>query len=436
MNTENNKLTVLILAAGIGSRMKSSIPKAMHILGGVPMIDHLLYKSKQLNPSQIISVIGEDMPELQEHIIDRCDVIHQTKRLGSGHAVYTTKYVHALKEGITLVLYADTPLVEVETLQKLVDKVSSGDADICVLGFENYDDNSYGRLVVEDENLLRIVEKKDLQNDEKDITLCNSGVMAIKTEIIWDLIEKINNENANKEYYLTDIVEIATEQSHKCSFILDDEETLQGANTKLQLAELEVVFQSTQRMKFLEQGVQLIDPDTTYFSLDTKIGKDVVIYPNVYILPNSEIKDSCIIYPFSVVEGATIGEKSKVGPFARLRPGTELKGENHIGNFVEIKKSTIDIGSKVNHLTYIGDTTIGKKVNVGAGTITCNYDGVNKFNTTIGDNCFIGSNTALVAPVKVADGAIIGAGSVITKDVEKDNLAVSRSPQRNIPKKK
>ncbi|MDR2007397.1 MAG: NTP transferase domain-containing protein, partial [Alphaproteobacteria bacterium] len=277
----NNNLTVLILAAGIGSRMNSNIPKAMHQLGGVPMIDHLLYKAKQLNPAQIISVIGEDMPKLQDHIIDKCDVIHQSKRLGSAHAVYTAKYAHNLKEGITLVLYADTPLVEVSALQDLVDKVSS-DSVVCVLGFVKEEDNSYGRLMIDEEgNLTKIVETKDLTGEEEDTSICNSGVMAIKTELIWDLIAKIDNENSKGEYYLTDIIEVAVDMEHKCSFILDDEETLGGANTKAELAELEGVFQFMQRDKFLEQGVQLIDPDSVYFSLDTKIGRDVIIYPNV-----------------------------------------------------------------------------------------------------------------------------------------------------------
>jgi bifunctional UDP-N-acetylglucosamine pyrophosphorylase/glucosamine-1-phosphate N-acetyltransferase len=433
----DNKLTVLILAAGMGSRMNSSIPKAMHILGGVPMIDHLLYKAKQLNPAQIISIIGEDMPNLQDHIIDNCDVIHQSKRLGSAHAVYTTKYVHTLKEGVTLVLYADTPLVEVEALQKLIDKVDSGESDVCVLGFEKEEENSYGRLITdENNNLLKITEAKDLTGDEEDTTICNSGVMAIKTEIIWDLIEKISNENAKEEYYLTDIVEIAVIEGHKCGFILDDEDTLGGANTKAELADLELVFQVMQRHKFLEQGVQLIDPDSVYFSLDTKIGRDVLIYPHVHIFAKSEIGDGCTIYPYTIIEGASVGAKSKVGPYARLRPETVLMGDNHIGNFVEIKKSTIGEGTKVNHLTYVGDTAIGKKTNVGAGTITCNYDGKNKFKTTIGDNCFIGSNTALVAPLNVGNGSSIGAGSVITKEVPDNTLAVARTAQRNISLKK
>ena len=435
MSIENNNLTVIILAAGVGSRMKSSFPKAMHKLGGSYMIDHLLYKAKKLNPKQIISVIGEDMPELHDHIITKSDVVHQTKRLGSAHAVYTTKYAHDLKWGVTLVLYADTPLVDKNSLKKLVNKVATGSCEVCVLAFEKEEDNTYGKLVVEDDRLLKIVEHKDANSEQKDILLCNSGVMAIKTEIIWDLIEKIDNDNAQKEYYLTDIIKIANENNYNCSYVTDLEDNLQGANSKLELADLEMAFQHFQRMKFLEAGVQLIDPDTVFFSMDTKIGKDVVIYPNVHILPGSEIKDGAVIYPFTVIEGAVVGKKCNVGPYARLRPETILKGENNIGNFVEIKKSVIDKGTKINHLSYIGDASIGKKSNIGAGTITCNYNGKEKYNTFVGDNAFVGSNSSLIAPVKIGDNSMIGAGSVITKSVGNNSLGVTRANQRIFPRK-
>lgn len=437
MSIQGNNLTVVILAAGVGSRMKSSIPKAMHILGGVPMIDHLLYKAKSLKPTQVISVIGEDMPKLHDYIITKSDVVHQLKRRGSAHAVYTTKYAHDVKSGVTLILYADTPLVSESSLKQLVDKVATGTCEVCVLGFEKEEENAYGKLVVEGENLLKIVEHKDANIDEKDILLCNSGVMAVKTEIIWELLEKVNNENAQKEYYLTDVVKIANEHNYKCSYVTDLEDNLQGANSKLELADLEMAFQHSMRMKFLDEGVQLVDPDTVFFSMDTKIGKDVVIHPNVHILPKSEIKDGAIIYPFSVIEGAIVGENCKVGPYARLRPQTVLQGENNIGNFVEIKKSVVGIGSKINHLSYIGDASIGKDVNVGAGTITCNYTASKeKFNTYVGDNCFIGSNSSLIAPVKIGNNSLIGAGSVITKSVGDNSLGVSRANQKIFPRKR
>lgn len=435
MTTEKNNLTVIILAAGVGSRMKSSIPKAMHILGGVPMIDHLLEKAKALNPSQIISVIGEDMPELHNYIITKSDVAHQTKRLGSAHAVYTTKYAHDLKSGVTLVLYADTPLVSKGSLVELANKVMSGDCEVCVLGFEKEEENSYGKLVIDGDILLSIVEHKDATDEEKEILLCNSGVMAIKTEIIWDLLESVNNENSQQEYYLTDIIKIANDNKYRCSYVIDLEDNLHGANSKLELADLERSFQQSQRLKFLQSGVQLVDPDTVFFSMDTKIGKDVVIHPNVHILQKSEIKDGAVIYPFSTIEGSIVGEKCKVGPYARLRPQTILEGQNNVGNFVEIKKSIIGKGTKVNHLSYIGDTKIGEKTNVGAGTITCNYDGKNKFNTVIGDNSFIGSNTALVAPVSVGNNSVIGAGSTITKSIGNNSLGISRAVQKVFPRK-
>ncbi len=435
MNTHFNNLTIIILAAGLGKRMNSSTPKAMHLLGGVPMIEHLLYKAKKLNPNQIISVIGDDAPVLHDYLIYKSDIVSQTNRLGSAHAVYTTKYAHDLQSGVTLVLYADTPLVNENSLQKLIDKVASQSCDVCVLSFEKEEENTYGKLVIENEELLNIVEHKDATEEEQDILLCNSGVMAIKTDVIWNLLEKIDNNNSQEEYYLTDIVKIANKNNYKCSYVTDLEDNLQGANNKLELADLEMSFQHSKRLEFLENGVQLIDPDTVFFSMDTKIGKDVIIHPHVHILPKTEIKDGAIIYPFSVIEGAIIGEKSQVGPYARLRAETVLDRNSKIGNFVEIKKSTIGNGSKVNHLSYIGNTTIGKNTNVGAGTITCNYDGKNKFNTLIGNNSFIGSNVSLVAPIKIGNNTKIGAGSVITKSVDDNTLAITRATQRNLPRR-
>lgn len=427
-------LTVIILAAGLGSRMKSSKPKALHLLGGVPMMDHLLSKAKALNPKQIISVIGEEMKDLYNHVIYKSDVVYQTKKLGSAHAVYTAKYAHDLKNGVTLILYVDTPLVDLDTLVQLVDKVDTQDCDVCVLGFEKEEENSYGKLVVNGDSLFKIVETKDATEEELDILLCNSGVMAVRSDIIWSLLEQIDNENSQKEYYLTDIVKVAIKDNYKCSYVIDEEDNLQGANSKLELADLEMVFQHHKRLEFLKDGVQLIDPDTVFFSMNTKIGKDVIIHPHVHILGSSEIKDGAVIYPFSVIEDSIVGENSQVGPYARLRPKTVLEGNNKVGNFVEIKKSKISNGTKVNHLSYIGDTEIGKNTNIGAGTITCNYDGKNKFGTIIGDNCFIGSNTALVAPVILGNNSSVGAGSVIIKSVPENTLAVTRATQKNLPR--
>ncbi len=431
---ENLDLTIIILSAGVGSRMKSSIPKAMHLLGGIPMIDHLLNKVMQLNPTQIISVIGSDMDCMQDHIINRCDIIHQEKRLGTAHAVFSVKYAHKSIKGISLVLYADTPLVSLERLQEVISKIEKRDCDICILGFEKLEENSYGKLILEDNKVVAIIEHAEANDLQKQIKLCNSGVIAVRTEILWGLLDKVQCNNSKGEYYLTDIIDIANKDKFICHHIVDELDNLMGANTKQELAILEKTFQDSKRQEFLEQGVQLIDPQSVYFSFDTKIGKDVIIHPNVHILANVEIKDKSVILPFSVIEGAVIGENSKVGPYARLRPETILQGDNHIGNFVEVKKSSIGRGTKINHLSYIGDSMIGQKTNVGAGTITCNYDGKNKHTTTIGDNCFIGSNSALVAPINIGSGVLIGAGSVITKSVEENKMTIARGKQVILPK--
>jgi bifunctional UDP-N-acetylglucosamine pyrophosphorylase/glucosamine-1-phosphate N-acetyltransferase len=428
-----NNISVVILAAGIGSRMKSSLPKAMHALGGVPMVDHLIHKATALNPKEIVAVIGEDMPEMEKHLDGRVKIAYQKQRLGSGHGVLAAKEYVSLKKGVVLILYADTPLVSEEVLAKLVNGVELNKYDVGLIAFEKHQANAYGKLVIDShKHITKIVEYADASEEEKKIFLCNSGVMAIDASKIWQFLESIDNKNKKQEYYLTDAIAIANKHGSKCGYIIDKEANLQGANSKLELAMLEETFQNQQRQKFLEAGVQLIDPKNTYFSLDTKIGKDVIIHPNVYIGPKVVVGDNVEIKPMCVIEGVKIGKGTKIGPFARIRPETILEENTHIGNFVEVKKSHIKTGAKINHLSYIGDAIVGSKTNIGAGTITCNYNGKEKFNTIIGDNAFIGSNTALIAPVTIGDGATIGAGSTITKDVPEKALAVTRGQQRNI----
>jgi bifunctional UDP-N-acetylglucosamine pyrophosphorylase/glucosamine-1-phosphate N-acetyltransferase len=425
------KLSVIVLGAGLGSRMKSSKPKAMQKLGGYTMMEHLIFKAQSLNADEIICVIGQEMQELEELIKDKVKIAYQKDRLGSAHAVLSAKSKLENKDGLVLILYVDTPLLQVEKLNQLLDLIKK-DKKLAILAFEELNENSYGRLVVKDGNVLKIVETAEASLEEKKITLCNSGVMALNAKYIWEILEKINNNNKKQEFYLTDALEIATNLNYSSGYIIDDIKNLMGANTKFELELLENHFQNLQREKFLNMGVQLIDKSTTYFSLDTLIGKDVVIYPNVFIGPKVVIGDNVSILPSCVLEGATIGDNVNIGPFARLRPQSVLHDNVHIGNFVEIKKSTIEKGAKVNHLTYIGDAFVGEKTNIGAGTITCNYDGVNKHQTKIGKNTFIGSNTLLVAPVEVGDGATTGAGSVITKNVPNNSLGIARAKQIHI----
>lgn len=425
------KLSVIILGAGLGSRMKSSKPKAMQKLGGYSLMEHLIFKANQLNADEIICVIGQEMIELELLIKDKVKIAYQKDRVGSANAVLSAKDSLDNKDGLVLILYVDTPLLEVAKLNQLLDLLKK-DKKLAILAFEEANKNSYGRLVVKNDSVLKIVESAEANEQEKAITLCNSGVMAFNAKYIWEILEKIDNKNSKQEFYLTDAVEIAHNLNYNAGYIVDDIKNLMGANTKLELELLENHFQNLQREKFLNQGVQLIDKSSIYFSLDTTIGKDVIIYPNVFIGAKVTIGDNTTIFPMCVIEDATIGSNVNIGPFARLRPQSILQDNVHIGNFVEIKKSTIEKGAKVNHLSYIGDASVGEKANIGAGTITCNYDGVTKHNTKIGKNAFIGSNTLLVAPIEVGDGSTTGAGSVITKNVPENSLSVARAKQVNI----
>lgn len=427
------QLNVIILAAGAGTRMQSKLPKAIHLLGNSPLIDHSLHCATQLKPKEVITVISESMEELAQYIknTSSAKVVYQEKQLGSAHAVLSAEPAIKNFDGITIIMYADTPLVKPQKLQELVNLIQKGQADLGILAFEKQEPNAYGKLVIQEGKVVSILEAAEITKKGY-LPLCNSGVLAFNNRKVWPLLRQIDNKNSKQEYYLTDLVKIANKNNLLCKYVLDSEENLQGANSKWELAILEAVFQKQKRYEFLQQGVQLVDPQTVYFSLDTKISQDVTIYPNVYILPNVTIGAGTSIYPFSVLEGATIGEYCSIGPFARLRPETTLVANNRVGNFVEIKKSSVGAGVKINHLTYIGDCEIGENTNIGAGTITCNYDGKKKHATKIGSDSFIGSNTALVAPITIGTNAIVGAGSTLTKDVPDGNLAIARSLQKNI----
>ncbi|MCQ2914377.1 MAG: bifunctional UDP-N-acetylglucosamine diphosphorylase/glucosamine-1-phosphate N-acetyltransferase GlmU [Alphaproteobacteria bacterium] len=422
----------IILAAGQGTRMKSSLPKVMHKIAGQPMVCHLLSTISKLNDvKESVVVVGPNMDIVAKAVAPN-KVALQVKQQGTGDAVKAAKDLLNGVKGNILILYGDTPLIKLETLEKMIARRESG-YDVVVLGFTPADAGRYGRLVVKNEKLEKIVEFKDASDEEKAIRLCNSGVMCVNAEKLFKWLDNLNNNNAAKEYYLTDIVEMANKEGAKCSVVEGSEEELSGANSRADLAMIEKIAQKELRNKFLNQGITMVDPETVYFSYDTVMGKDITIEPNVIFETGCVVDDEVEIKGFCHFEGAHIRKGAKVGPFARLRPEADI-GENcHIGDFVEVKKSVIDAGAKVNHLSYIGDAHIGSKTNIGAGTITCNYDGYFKSKTDIGADVFIGSDTVIVAPCKIEDGAMTAAGSVITKDVHADAMAVARGRQQEYP---
>lgn len=428
------QISVIILAAGNGTRMQSNLPKVLHKIAGRSMLENVIANANKLQPTEINIVISEEFDDkLQKNIQNKYQNIIftlQKERLGTGHAVKTAISNSKITSNIVLVLYGDTPFVATKTMEKIIANCQENTA--CVLGFEAKNPGSYGRLVTNNSSLEKIVEFKDANEQEKEINLCNSGVMAILGNKINNLLAKIDNNNASNEFYLTDIIAIAKNQNLNCSFIKCEEDEVLGVNSKIELAKAEKIMQDQIREKMLANGVTMTDPNSVYFSYDTKISNDVIIHPNVVFGCHVEISSGVEIKSFSHIEGAKIAKNSIIGPFARLRPGANLHENVKIGNFVEIKKANIAKNSKINHLSYIGDAKIGENSNIGAGTITCNYDGYNKFITNIGSDVFIGSNSALIAPVNIADNSMIGAGSVISKDVAKGDLAISRSKQISI----
>ena len=430
---------VILLAAGLGTRMNSILPKVLHPVAGRPMILKLLDSLIQIDPDRIVLVIGPDMESVSDAIEAagyNFEIVIQEDRLGTGHAVQQAETVLSGFKGNVLVLYGDSPLITSNTMENMLSARSqSNDPAVVVLGFRASDGGEYGRLVQDKTgNLEAIVEKAEAREDDILNNLCNSGVMVVDGTILCDLVSKLSNKNIKGEFYLTDIVQIARQSNRNCSVVEGDEEELIGINSRVDLALAETITQDLIRKLVMENGATLIDPSSVYFSYDTKIGEDVTIGPNVFFGPGVEICDGVVIRAFCHIEGAFIEKNAVIGPFARLRPGTDL-GENvHIGNFVEVKNSTLAAGVKANHLSYIGDTKVGEKANIGAGTITCNFDGYKKYMTEIGARAFIGSNTALVAPVKVGKDSTVGAGSVITKNIEDGALAISRAKQKVVEK--
>ncbi|MCM2563860.1 bifunctional UDP-N-acetylglucosamine diphosphorylase/glucosamine-1-phosphate N-acetyltransferase GlmU [Lutimaribacter sp. EGI FJ00015] len=427
-------VALIVLAAGKGSRMKSDRPKVLHPVAHAPLLWHALRAGAALAPEKTVVVAGhgaEKVTESARAYDEAAEVVLQAEQLGTAHAVAQARPALAGFPGDAVVLYGDTPFISATTLQAMT--AARQQHDIVVLGFEAADPGRYGRLVTEGDRLLRIVEFKDATEEERAIRLCNSGVIAARAQTLFSLIDAVGNDNASGEYYLTDIVSIAAQKGLSATVVPCPEAETMGVNSRADLASAEAAFQARARATLMEEGVSLQAPETVHLAWDTVVGGDTLIEPNVVFGPGVRIEGGATIRAFSHLEGCHVGRDAVVGPYARLRPGAELAQSTRIGNFVEIKNARLAQGVKVNHLSYIGDAEIGACSNIGAGTVTCNYDGVFKHRTVIGEEAFIGSDTMLVAPVTVGDRAMTGSGSTITRDVPAGALAVARADQVNKP---
>ncbi|RED13804.1 bifunctional UDP-N-acetylglucosamine diphosphorylase/glucosamine-1-phosphate N-acetyltransferase GlmU [Pontivivens insulae] len=424
---------LIVLAAGQGSRMKSDLPKVLHEVAGASLLVHALRSGDGIDPARIVVVTGHGGAQVAAAARDwreEISIATQEEQLGTAHAVAQASAALAEFEGDAVVLYGDTPFIAPDTLRAMLDERRAG-ADVVVLGFEAADPGSYGRLKTGPDGLEAIVEAKEATPEELAITLCNSGVICADRATLFELIEAVDNKNAKGEYYLTDIVEIARGRALRCAAVTCDEAETLGVNSRRDMAAAETVFQSGMRAAMMDNGVTLQSPDTTYFSFDTHIGPDTVVGPHVVFGPGVTVENGAEIRAFSHLEDCHVARGAQIGPYARLRPGAELQEGARVGNFCEIKNAVVEPGAKVNHLTYIGDARVGEKANIGAGTITCNYDGVFKHHTDIGAGAFIGSNSALVAPVSIAQGGYVASGSVVTSDVGPGDLAIARARQVN-----
>jgi bifunctional UDP-N-acetylglucosamine pyrophosphorylase/glucosamine-1-phosphate N-acetyltransferase len=425
----------IVLAAGDSTRMKSSMSKVLHPVGGRPMIAHVMASIAASGVSDVALVLGRDAEKVEAAAkIGELAVesVLQIERLGTGHAVLMARDAIARGYDEILVAYGDVPLITAAPLKAARDALAGG-ADVAVIGFHTSNPTGYGRLLVENGELVAIREEKDATEAERAVTWCNSGLMAINGQKALDLLNRIGNSNAKGEYYLTDLVEIARSLGGKAVAVDAPESELTGCNNRAELAVIERLWQERRRHELMVSGVTMIAPETVFLSHDTIIGQDALIEPNVVFGPGVTVEGGAVIHAFSHLEGAHVSAGATVGPFARLRPGANLAEGSKVGNFCEVKKADIGRGAKVNHLTYIGDAVVGAETNIGAGTITCNYDGVNKHETRIGAGAFIGSNSSLVAPVSIGDGALIASGSVITEDVPADALAFGRARQEMKP---
>lgn len=429
-------IAVILLAAGAGTRMKSDLPKVLHPIAGAPMLVHALRSAEGISATETIVVTGHSADAVEKAALAyKSDVlvVHQAKQNGTGHAVRQAEALLNDFNGAVFVLYGDTPFIRPETLQNMMDKKTEGHS-VVVLGFQTDNPARYGRLITTPEGQLdAIVEYKEATEAQRKIAFCNSGVLCADAEILFKLLKEVQNTNASAEYYLTDIVGLARNRGLSCAAIACDETETLGINSRYDLAAAEAAFQARARQQAMENGVTLIAPETVWFAYDTVLSRDVVVEPNVVFGPGVTVERNVTVRAFSHLEGCHIAAHAIVGPYARLRPGTKVEQSARIGNFVEIKSAEIGKDAKINHLSYVGDAIIGAQTNIGAGTITCNYDGVFKHKTEIGARSFIGSNTMLVAPVRIGDDAMTGSGSVITQNVPNDALALGRARQENKP---
>jgi bifunctional UDP-N-acetylglucosamine pyrophosphorylase/glucosamine-1-phosphate N-acetyltransferase len=431
----NRTCLAVILAAGDSTRMKSSMSKVLHPLAGLPMIGHVMKAVASADISDVALVLGRDAETVAKAAhTDGTNVrtFLQTERLGTGHAVLSAR--DAIADGFDdiLVTYGDAPLVTAGPFAAARAELARG-ADVVVIGFHTDRPTGYGRLLVENGELIAIREEKDATDEERKVTWCNSGIMAINGRKALELLGKIDNKNVKGEYYLTDLVEIVRRDGGRAVAVDAPESEMAGCNNRAELAVLERLWQERRRHEIMLSGVTMIAPETVFLAHDTQIGQDAVIEPNVFFGPGVTVEGGAVIHAFSHLEGAHVSTGATVGPYARLRPGANLAAQSKVGNFCEVKKAEIGEGAKVNHLTYIGDAIVGARSNIGAGTITCNYDGVNKHLTQIGANAFIGSNSSLVAPVSIGDGAYVGSGSVVTHNVPADALTLGRARQETKP---
>jgi bifunctional UDP-N-acetylglucosamine pyrophosphorylase / glucosamine-1-phosphate N-acetyltransferase len=429
MTSHSTRRAAVILAAGQGTRMKSPLPKVLHPVGHRAMLDHAIDAAEGLGCERIVVVVGTHSPEVRAHVEKRLGaqaIAVQDPPLGTGHAVRAAEALLADFDGEVVVTYGDVPLLRAADIAPVF-----GGEGVTVIGFEARDPGAYGRLVMEGDTLAAITEAKEASPEVLALTTCNSGVMAAPARLLFDLLGRVTNDNAKGEYYLTDVVALARGQGAPTRAVMAAEDAVMGVNAQAELAQAEALFQQVQRETFLAAGVTMSAPDTVHFAWDTQVGAGTVIEPFVVFGPGTRIAEGARIRSFSHIEGATVASGAEVGPYARLRPGADLAEDVKVGNFVEVKAVRMERGAKANHLSYLGDGSVGAGANIGAGTIFCNYDGFNKARTEVGEGAFIGSNSALVAPVSIGAGAIVGSGSVITEDVPADALAFGRARQVN-----
>jgi bifunctional UDP-N-acetylglucosamine pyrophosphorylase/glucosamine-1-phosphate N-acetyltransferase len=428
-------LLAIILAAGEGTRMRSSLPKVLHPVGGLPIIGHVVRAAQDAGAKEIALVTGPNHELIRKTVSGLAPSVQffeQAERKGTAHAASMARDLWSKADGYVAVVYGDHPLLRGENFRLVTDRLDDG-LDVAILGFEPEDPTGYGRLITDGERLYAIREHKDANEVERAIGLCNACILAFRADVFRALIDKVSNRNSQGEYYITDLVELANHSDYRVGFGVAPTEDVIGVNDRAQLAYAEAIFQQRKRAEMMRGGVTLLDPATTYFSYDTVIAQDVTIEPGVWFGPGVTVGEGALIHAFCHFEEASIGAHTQIGPFARLRPGANVGEEAKVGNFVEVKKANIGKGAKLSHLSYIGDADVGAGANIGAGTITCNYDGINKHRTIIGENTFIGANSALIAPVEIGKGAYVGSGSVITDNVEPDALALGRGRQVNKP---